>query len=461
MMASNPLLRAVAATAVLLLSLPAASVAQTPPSPVHAASSAEASVTEARKRIRVGKFDEALAILRPLMRRQTVHADTVFQYGLAAIGASQEPGISEKKRDALLDEAIAAFHSMLVRRPELVRVRLELGRAFFLKDEDSLARQNFEQVLAGNPPAAVALNVNRFLAQIRALKRWVIRVGAALAPDSNLGAGSDERIIYIHGLPFRRDQEDLTKSGIGVSVWAGGEYQYPLDDRWRLRAGADISRREYRDNEFDQMSLSVHLGPRLLIGRFSEASLMASARQHWLANKPDDRELGIRTEFRRRLTPRMAMTLHGSWHERRYEERTHLDGSVMDVSLSASHAFGPTLRADLGVGWGRERPETERWRHDRRWLRAGITAALPWGFTVGASGTLRWADYEGNWFPFTRDGAPREDRTRILRATVHNRAFTLFGFSPQLVVTNEARDTNAQLYDYKRTRAELRAVRQF
>ena len=54
-----------------------------------------------------------------------------------------------------------------------------------------------------------------------------------------------------------------------------------------------------------------------------------------------------------------------------------------------------------------------------------------------------------------------EDRTRILRATVHNRAFTLYGFSPQLVVTNEARDTNAQLYDYKRTRAELRAVRQF
>ena len=181
-----------------------------------------------------------------------------------------------------------------------------------------------------------------------------MRVGAALAPDSNLGAGSDERIIYIHGLPFRRDQEDLTKSGIGVSVWAGGEYQYPLEDRWRLRAGADISRRECRDNEFDRMSLSVHLGPRLLIGRFSEASLMASARQHWLANEPDNRELGIRTEFRRRLTPRMAMTLHGSWHERRYEERTHLDGSVMDVSLSASHAFGPTLRADLGARAARD-----------------------------------------------------------------------------------------------------------
>ena len=91
----------------------------------------------------------------------------------------------------------------------------------------------------------------------------------------------------------------------------------------------------------------------------------------------------------------------------------------------------------------------------------GASVALPLGFTLGGSGELRWTDYEGNWFPFVPDGAPRQDRTRILRATVHNRAFTLYGFSPQLVVTNEARDTNAQLYDYKRTRAELRAVRQF
>ena len=85
---------------------------------------------------------------------------------------------------------------MLVGRPSLLRVRLELGRAFFLKGEDRLARRHFEQVLAGKPPAAVALNVNRFLNQIRARKRWSVRVGAALAPDSNIGAGSDERTIY-------------------------------------------------------------------------------------------------------------------------------------------------------------------------------------------------------------------------------------------------------------------------
>ena len=69
--------------------------------------------------------------------------------------------------------------------------------------------------------------------------------GAALTPDSNIGSASEERIIHILGLPFRRDAEELTTSGIGLSVWTGGEYHYPLRDRVRLRAGADLSRREY------------------------------------------------------------------------------------------------------------------------------------------------------------------------------------------------------------------------
>ncbi len=56
---------------------------------------------------------------------------------------------------------------------------------------------------------------------------------------------------------------------------------------------------------------------------------------------------------------------------------------------------------------------------------------------------------------------PKADRTRSLRASVHNRGFTLFGFSPELVVVNEERETNAQLYDFQRTRGELRFVRQF
>ena len=232
-----------------------------------------------------GLFLALILLFAPPAAAQDMRA--LFKDGMVAVEQAARQ-TDEARRDALLDEAIAVFRKMLVARPGLVRVRLELARAFFLKGEDSPAKGHFEQVLAGKPPAGVALNVQRFLAQIRARKRWSVRLGMAVAPDTNIGAGSDERIIYIDFggqlLPFRRDQEELTTSGIGVSAWLGGEYQYPLGETgtgsgaslWRLRAGGNLSRKEYRESQFDQMTLTGHVGPRWLIGRGSEASLLLS-----------------------------------------------------------------------------------------------------------------------------------------------------------------------------------------
>ena len=414
------------------------------------------------------QYLKALTVLQPLARQRPIEPSVLFLIGLAAIEASQQPGVSGKARDALLDAAIAALRRMLVREPGLIRVRLELARAFFLKEEDRLATRHFEQVLAGKPPAAVALNVNRFLNIMRARKRWSLRVGVALAPDSNIGAGSDERIIYIpiggQPLPFRRNQEELTTSGIGISAWVGGEYQYPLSQTWRLRAGGDLSRKEYKTSEFDQMTVSGHVGPRWLIGRASEASLLLTGLHHWTGSgleDPSHHDISLRVEGRHRLNRRTTVNARVSRHERRYDKQDFRDGPTTDVSLGVGWVASPTVRIDAGLGWGRVRPEMERERLTRRWVQLGATAALPWGFTVGGSGSLRWADYDEEWFPHTAPGQKRSDLTRSLRLFAHNRALTLEGFSPQVSVTREDRTTNAQLYDYQRTFGELRFVRLF
>ena len=180
-MKSASYFRLLAVVACVLLAGPAWS-AENDPAPTPSAA-----LAEARPLILRGKLEEALAILRPLARGREVDGDVLFHIGLAAVGASQDPDASEDLRNALLDEAIASFRTMLVADPTLVRVRLELARAFFLKDEDRLAKRHFEQVLAGKPPAPVVLNVNRFLAQIRARRRWDLHAG--FAP----GAGHQHR----------------------------------------------------------------------------------------------------------------------------------------------------------------------------------------------------------------------------------------------------------------------------
>ena len=426
-------------------------------------------VENARALMKQRRHIEALRILRPLAKGHRDRTGVLFLIGLSAIEASRRlPASQEKEKTALLDEAIAALRAILINRPGLVRVRLELARAFFYKREDALSRGHFERVLAGKPPPLVAKNVRRFLTAMRARRRWSTYFGFSIAPDTNISAVSNSEIIYIHDLPFRRNAFQGESSGVGLILWGGGEYQHPLGKRLRLRLGADASRREYEGNEFDQMFVSLHAGPRWRAAANTELSLLGSARRRWTGGEiqdsvvaHNDSALGARFEINHRFTRKLTAWGRASWHERAYREREHLDGPVLALSLSGAWLATSTIRTHATVGYGRERPESQRWRNKSGWARLGASIALPLGFTVGGSGEMRWTQYEGRWFPFTTDGSSREDRTRILQASVFNRIFTIFGFSPQLVVVNEARESNAQLYDYKRTRAELRFVRQF
>ena len=385
---------------------------------------------------------------------------SLFDKGMTAVQTASVTE-DEDRRDALLDEAIAAFRQMLVANPGLVRVRLELARAFYLKGEDSLARRHFEAVLAGGVPQPVVTNVNRFLAEMRARKRWSYRAGFALAPDTNIGAGSDERTIHIFGLPFERDADELTSSGVGLVLWGGAEYQYPMGDRSRLRAGANVSRRDHSGSQFDEASLAAHLGPRLLIDPRTEASALLTARQNWTGTVKDHHALGGRIEAAHRVS--RSVTMHGrvSLEDRHYRTRTGLDGTAGDISVGGAWVIAPTVRADASLGYGQDRPHRMRDRNERYRVGAGISVILPAGFTVSGGGDYRWTNFEPGWFPHVEDGGAREDETWSARASVYNRGFTLYGFSPELGIVHEVRSTNAQLYDYERTSGELRFVRQF
>ena len=467
MMPTPCLPRTLAVLVCLLFVLPAwgqqtPSSEPTSTSPSDAESfSVSAIENQAKELIDAGQFVEALRALEPLLAQRPLPPNALFLAGLASLNAASNPALDQESRDTLLDAAIRAFQSMLVQDPGLIRVRLELARAFFLKGEDSLARGHFEAVLAGDPPAPVVANVNRFLAQIRARRRWSTYLGFALAPDSNIGSQSTTRTINILGLPFQRDGDEFTTSGVGVSIWGGAEYEYPYSQRTRFRSGFDLSRREYSQSQFDQMTLSTHVGPRWLISPRSEMSLLATARWRESANEPYSDEYGIRVEARRRFTRQTTGRLRAYVAERFHDRGSNLDGPVMDMSIGMSHVLLPTLRADWTLGWGRERPEQEYRRNTSRYISAGLTSALPRGFTLGGNVTQRWTDYKGAWPTFNLPGELREDKTRSYRLNVNHRGFTWRGFSPRVSVVHEERESTAQLHDYKRTFGELSFVRLF
>ena len=58
-------------------------------------------------------------------------------------------------------------------------------------------------------------------------------------------------------------------------------------------------------------------------------------------------------------------------------------------------------------------------------------------------------------------GGVRIDRRRLARVFLLNRQLTWFGFSPQLIASRERQTSNSELHNYRRSRVDLRLVRQF
>ena len=446
--------------AFLLLSVAAPLDAQEARSPL----ASDSRINEARTLVEGNRFTEALSILRPLAPDHPdgpEQMEVLFLVGLAALGAAQHPETPASEQKDYLDEAIGAFHRILVAQPELVRVRLELARAFYVKGSDGLSRKEFERVLAENPPPPVAANIRRFLAAMRERRRWSGYVGMTMAPDTNINAASDEDVIYLLGrrVPFTVDEDAGARSGLGVVLWGGGEYEYPLSPAIRLLAGGGGSRTEYDGRDFDRTFLFAHAGPRWLVGNRTEISLLGSARRSWSGGDPQYRSLGGRFEMSHFLSRRVLVRTQSSYHQREHDEDIHLDGPRSDFSLTGFWQATPTMRLEATVGLTREQTESERYRNSGRLVGLGTSVDLPRGFTVGLNGQYRWTNYEGNWGDFTPFGESRNDRTRTLSLSLYNRGFTIQGFSPKLVLTRENRKSNAQLHDYQKTRAELRFVR--
>ena len=62
-------------------------------------------------------------------------AARLFDLGMTALELAEQADRNAERRE-LYDKATQAFRAILVNRPELIRVRLELARVFFLKGQD-------------------------------------------------------------------------------------------------------------------------------------------------------------------------------------------------------------------------------------------------------------------------------------------------------------------------------------
>ena len=121
--------------------------------------------------------------------------------------------------------AAAIFAAILARNPNLVRIRLELARAYFLSRQWGRARREFLSVLAGDIPDPVRVNVQRFLREIDARRgfEWDADVAFVTLGDTrNYETDTVQVPIGSNALPFTINGRDgKTSPGLRFAVSGG------------------------------------------------------------------------------------------------------------------------------------------------------------------------------------------------------------------------------------------------
>ena len=454
-----------------------------------------AAVARAEAMIAAGKPVAALDLLRPLTERDPGNADAHFFRGVAASNAARLPEghpaapTTGEARRALWDEAVASYRQILRRRPGLAGARLELARALFergrclappddllehlLGDDCDAAAHHFRRALAGDLPEKVARAVSHFLAIVQARKRISGQFRVAVAPDSNVNAGTEARTFRVRFLPweFELDEESRATPGVGVVVSASGAYRHPLalelldGTATRLRLGGGVYRREYGGGRFDDMTLSLHAGPEVLFRR-GRAALLARADRRWLAGDPTSDGLGLRLEGHLRLGRHLWLGAAAERRERSHRHSTGNDGPRLDLDLDLAYAVTPAVTLGLRGGWQRTRAERPSLRIRAHRLGAFAGVDLPpvlgvAGTDLGLSHDVLFTDYDEPGYTLISPD-PRRDWLSISRLTVANNRLEAFGFVPALSLLHERRESNiAELFDYRRDRVELSLRRLF
>jgi hypothetical protein len=173
-----------------------------------------------------------------------------YLYGVAAIDAGRA------------SQGVFALERVLMQFPDDQVARLELARGYFILEEYARSRQEFEKVLATNPPRGVKDTTETFLEKIRISEaRYRTTTGGnvtlGLGSDSNVNSGPDDSSLTL----IQLDDSSLGHSDTFTELTASWGVGYPFAPGWMATGNITAALlRNQTYNEFDTTTGTVLAG---------------------------------------------------------------------------------------------------------------------------------------------------------------------------------------------------------
>ena len=342
-------------------------------------------------------------------------------------------------------KAAGQFEAILVIRPDLTRVRLELASAHYAAGLDEKAKRHFELSLADGLPSSVENAVEGFIHTIDARKRWSLHLSAALLPETNAVRRTGSRTVQIGGATFRLNEDAREAPGVGAQLAAGAAFSPRIADDVRGHFALSSAAKLYEKSQWNDISLIGEVGlTRLFDGGALSGGLRLGRR--WTGSEGFQSSVGPWASFERRISRRVRIRLRTHLDYRKHDERDDLDGWRLAVNSSLRYALDSRTVLEAGPLFDAVEARKDHRSSRLFGLSGGVSRTFKNGILVSATASVQSQRYRGKDPLFQ---TKREDVAARLSIKWVNTSLKFSGFAPYLGYSYEKNRSNISLYEYE------------
>lgn len=353
-------------------------------------------------------------------------------------------------------EAAILFRRILDEQPGAQRVRLELARVLEALGDEAGARRALREAQAGGLPSGVARLVDRYSAALRSRKPLGASLELAIAPDSNINRSTRSTTLGTVIGDFMLDEDARQASGIGLSARGQAYARHDIGRRASLLGQVGTAADLYRNSAFNDVRLSIAVGPELRIGGDRLATEIGAS-WRWFGGDTYSTTRTAGMNFFHPLDRQSQLRLTASASVIDNKRNRLQDGQGYTASLTYERAL--SSRAGIALSVAVDRQDLR----DPGYSTTGGQMMVLGYREIGAAtliGTLSYGRLEADARQFL---FPDRRADNLYRASIGAtfRQLTIGEFAPLVRVIAERNGSTVDLFDYRRLRIEMGIARAF
>ncbi len=364
-----------------------------------------------------------------------------------------------------IDTAIDIYRFILDYQPNISSIRFKLAQLYMLKKSWYKADYHFRLAATDKGlPDEVKMEIAKALFITRQNKNWNVWFNIGAAPDNNINnAQSGEQCIAtIFGVLC--NQLPYPEKAIGFNTSFGGNYEFILNDNWRIRNELVVSNSMYDKNEYDDLYIGYNIGPKYVFRKGEVASYLTTYRR-WLDHSPYSYSVGVRVDANYDLTNRLSVGAGLRFSPTFYDDYgDYLDGNVSGIDSRLVYSFDASKYIIFRNYYEMEKTEDPIYSNNRFFLSLGFGIELPYGFFVYLEPSILFTNYKEER-PFIKDlsfeNIKEEDITRKYMISFSNRKIKFWGFTPTFSYTYTNKSSNVWQREYKKSAFEFTINQRF